>query len=75
MNALRGRQAMLASPSFTPSTSAPPQPQMGHGRPFSGSVDGLPRRLYRSCGMSEQAQKKPTRPSDMLEPVRAGKGL
>jgi hypothetical protein len=25
--------------------------------------------------MSEQTQKKPTRPSDMLEPVRAGKGL
>jgi hypothetical protein len=25
--------------------------------------------------MSEQAQKKPTRPSDMLEPVHAGKGL
>ena len=25
--------------------------------------------------MSDQTQKKPTRPSDMLEPVRAGKGL
>src|SRR3984893_10685637 len=25
--------------------------------------------------MSEQAQKKPTRPSDMLEPVRTGKSL
>jgi hypothetical protein len=66
---------MLAPPSFTPSTPAPPQPQMGHGRPFSGSVDGLPRRLYRSCGMTDQSDKRPTRPSDMLEPVRAGKGL
>src|ERR1700728_1470978 len=26
-------------------------------------------------GMSDQAQKKPTQPSDMLEPVRAGTGL
>jgi hypothetical protein len=25
--------------------------------------------------MNDQTQKKPTRPSDMLEPVRAGKGL
>src|SRR5580692_11242984 len=63
INALRGRQAMLASPPFTPSTPAPPQPQMGHGRPFSGSVDGLPRRLYRSR-WDERASAEKADPSE-----------
>src|SRR6202167_6205827 len=55
------------------------------GRPISGSVDGVWAQLYRSgahirdgaerTGMSDPAQRRPTRPSDMLEPVRASKGV
>jgi Family of unknown function (DUF6163) len=36
------------------------------------SVDAARAALYR-CRMSDQSQRRPTRPSDMLEPVRVGK--
>ena len=67
---------MLALPYFTPSNPAPLLatigPRAGH---FPAALTGCRGVSIGPRGMSDQAQKKPTRPSDMLEPVRAGKGL
>src|SRR5580692_2812626 len=57
----------------------PPPPRHSHKWATAGhfpvALTGYQGASIGPGGMSEQAQKKPTRPSDMLEPVRAGKGL
>src|SRR3984893_12029804 len=57
----------------------PPPPRHSHKAATAGhfpvALTGYQGVSIGPGGMSDQTQKKPPRPSDMLEPVRAGKGL